>query len=195
MAGPLFYFFFSEGPSPPLPVLVQQPYVHRCAYHRSMYYHFCLLCAFRPFVGLTMENTNIQPHEICTQAAKSVLSLAQSYDDLFTLRRVSGFIPYFITASGLFSLGMEDAGSRVIDMYPRSHDNASFLNKAEMKEHEPVTIGDGIPVPPSHVKVSVVAHSRLLLAKMSTTHPAAAIAERMLEREIELKPGSPAEGK
>ncbi|KXX78215.1 Conidial development protein fluffy [Madurella mycetomatis] len=154
-----------------------------------MYYHFCLLCAFRPFVGLVMENTNIQPHKICTQAAKSILSLAQSYDDLFTLRRVSGLMPYFITASSLFSLSMEDAGSRVVDMHPRSSDNTCFLNEVEMKDDELDATGDGVPVPQCHVKVSVVAHSRLLLSKMSTTHPAAAAAGRILEREIERRPG------
>ncbi|EAQ89367.1 predicted protein [Chaetomium globosum CBS 148.51] len=75
-----------------------------------MYYHFSLLCAFRPFLGHTLDNTGIQPLEVCTQAAKSILSLTQSYDDLFTLRRVSGFMPYFITAAALFSISVEGGG-------------------------------------------------------------------------------------
>ncbi|KAG7284902.1 hypothetical protein NEMBOFW57_009517 [Staphylotrichum longicolle] len=103
-----------------------------------------------------MENTSIQPCEICTQAAKSILALAQSYDDLFTLRRVSGFIPYFITASGLFSLGMEDGGFGMVDVHSRSRDNASsFLNGVEMEEeYELGTTEDGSPVSASRVNVS-----------------------------------------
>ncbi|KAF1732019.1 Conidial development protein fluffy [Beauveria bassiana] len=60
-----------------------------------MYYHFCLLCAFRPFIGCNFTDTESQPHEMCGQAVQSILALAQSYDDLFTLRRVSALIPYF----------------------------------------------------------------------------------------------------
>jgi len=93
-------------------------------------------------------------------------------------------MPYFITASGLFSLGMENGGSRVVNVNLRSGDD---VYGAEMKEHELATAEDGIPVSPSHVEVSAAAHASLLLAKMSTTHPAAAVAKRMLEQEIELK--------
>ncbi|KAM3536752.1 hypothetical protein MY4038_000207 [Beauveria bassiana] len=78
-----------------------------------MYYHFCLLCAFRPFIGCNFTDTESQPHEMCGQAVQSILALAQSYDDLFTLRRVSALIPYFVCASGLFSLAIEDSGSRM----------------------------------------------------------------------------------
>ncbi|KAM3505773.1 hypothetical protein MY10362_002746 [Beauveria mimosiformis] len=60
-----------------------------------MYYQFCLLCTFRPFIGCNFTDTESQPHEICGQAVQSILALAQSYDDLFTLRRVSALIPYF----------------------------------------------------------------------------------------------------
>ncbi|KAH6855956.1 hypothetical protein B0I37DRAFT_366193 [Chaetomium sp. MPI-CAGE-AT-0009] len=188
-----------------------------------MYYHFSLLCAFRPFLGHTIENTGIQAREACTQAAKSILSLAQSYDDLFTLRRVSGFMPYFVTAAALFSLAVEDGGGGVgvADVYHGSGDDGmegeaemaeaemkeAGMKEAEMEEEEEgellvpgsattATGGEGdvsAPVSPSatssisraHVRVSAVAHARLLLAKMSMTHPAAAVAGMMLEGKIE----------
>lgn len=146
----------------------------------------------------------------------SILSLAQSYDDLFTLRRVSGFMPYFITTAALFSLSMEGGGG-VEDVDQRLGNDgmedgegeikdvemgeAAEINEAEVKEEgkflvpgdaTTATGGEGdvsAAVSPSstsslsqaYVKVSVVAHARLLLAKMSITHPAAAIAGRMLE--------------
>jgi hypothetical protein len=182
-----------------------------------MYYHFSLLCTFRPFLSQTIENAGIQPLEACTQAAKSILSLAQSYDDLFTLRRVSGFMPYFITAAALFSLSMEDSGGAgAVDVYHRSGNDGVEENVGEMKDVEmeeaemgeeeeellvprsatTATGGEGdasAPVSPSatssvsqaRVQVSVVAHARLLLAKMSITHPAATVARRMLEGNIE----------
>jgi hypothetical protein len=95
-------------------------------------------------------------------------------------------MPYFIAASGLFSLGMEDGGSRMVDVHPRSGDDASFPDRIEVQEHELAATedSDGIPISASRVKVSIVAHTRLLLSKMSTTHPAAAIAEKMLEQEM-----------
>lgn len=101
-----------------------------------MYYHFSLLCAFRAFIGLKLDNSDVRPQNICSQAAQSVLALAQSYDDLFTLHRVSGFIPYFITTSGLFSLAMEKAGSRIDDVYLRwgDHDLESGASDRQMEE-------------------------------------------------------------
>ncbi|OAA34800.1 Fungal transcriptional regulatory protein [Beauveria brongniartii RCEF 3172] len=74
-----------------------------------MYYHFYILCTFRPFVGSDFAPSEVQPHEMCVQAAQSILILAQSYDDLFTLQRVPAWIPYFVCASGLFGLAIEDS--------------------------------------------------------------------------------------
>jgi len=99
-----------------------------------MYYHFCLLCAFRPFVSLSLDGVDVYPQEICTQAVHSILALAQSYDDLFTLRRVSGLIPYFICASGLFSLAMEDGGSQVGPLRLRRGDGEAVITEADLQE-------------------------------------------------------------
>lgn len=149
-----------------------------------MYYHFCLLCAFRPFIGLVLEDSDIQPHEMCTQAAQSILALAQSYDDLFTLRRVSGLVPYFVCASGLFILAMEDSGSRMDPVHLRLVDDTRSISGAESKEHESAARRYGASVIPSHIKMSAAAHAGLLLEKMGSTHPAAVIAGRMLQEEI-----------
>ncbi|KAK5657280.1 hypothetical protein OQA88_3342 [Cercophora sp. LCS_1] len=149
-----------------------------------MYYHFCLLCVFRPFVGLVLERTDLWPHKICTQATQSILALGQSYDDLFTLRRVSGLIPYFVATSGLFSLAMEDGGSKIDDIHLRSGDEASHFMGIEKKDGEEVISPDGTSFVPSHLKMSMGAHARLLLAKISSTHPAAAIADQLMRAEI-----------
>ncbi|KAH6628042.1 hypothetical protein F5144DRAFT_577796 [Chaetomium tenue] len=204
-----------------------------------MYYHFSLLCAFRPFLGHTLDNTGIQPLEVCTQAAKSILSLAQSYDDLFTLRRVSGFMPYFVTAAALFSLSVEGGGVvdgdggvgsveyRVgVDGVEEDGDGVKEVDveMGEVGEMDGVGVEDegrllvpgssttttttpstgtgeggvSASVSPSatssisqaYVTVSAVAHARLLLAKMAITHPAAAVAGRLLEGRIELGHGT-----
>jgi hypothetical protein len=120
------------------------------------------------------------------QAAQSILALAQSYDDLFTLRRVSGLVPYFICASGLFSLAMEDGGSRLDPVHLRLDDNALLMTRPEIKEHESAVKRYGASVVPSR-EISAVAHARLLLAKIGSTHPAAATADRMLRAEIGFK--------
>ncbi|KAL2141533.1 hypothetical protein VTI28DRAFT_2233 [Corynascus sepedonium] len=152
-----------------------------------MYYHFSLLCAFRPFIDLKLENSDVRPQDICSQAAQSVLALAQSYDDLFTLRRVSGFIPYFIATSGLFSLAMEDRGSRIDDVYLRSgdHDFESGASDRRMEEDKLDANEGGPPAATSHLRMSMAAHACLLLAKISSTHPAAATADSLLRHEME----------
>ncbi|KAH7140012.1 nitrate assimilation regulatory protein nirA [Dactylonectria estremocensis] len=149
-----------------------------------MYYHFCVLCAFRPFVSLAWDSSDIQPHKICAQAAQSILALAQSYDDLFTLRRVSGLIPYLICASGMYGLGMSESGSPMDLVHLRLGDYTLPPIKAEFKSPGFDSKKASAPAPPSHIKMSVAAHARLLLAKIGSTHPAAIVAERMLATDL-----------
>ncbi|KAH7147097.1 hypothetical protein B0J13DRAFT_665162, partial [Dactylonectria estremocensis] len=141
-----------------------------------MYYHFCVLCAFRPFVSLTWNQSGIQPHKICAQAAQSILALAQSYDDLFTLSRVSGLIPYFICASGMYGLGMSESGSPMDLVYLRLGDYTLPPIKSELTISDFGTKQACASAPPSHIKMSIAAHARLLLAKIGSTHPAAMVA-------------------
>ncbi|OAA48126.1 Fungal transcriptional regulatory protein [Beauveria brongniartii RCEF 3172] len=143
-----------------------------------MYYQFCLLCAFRPFIGCNFTDTESQPHEICGQAVQSILALAQSYDDLFTLRRVSALIPYFVCASGLFSLAMEDSGSKMdfIHLRPQGAVNSEVAPPLLPNMAEPASETTS----PSRVRVSTVVQARLLLSKMGESHPAAALAAAKL---------------
>jgi hypothetical protein len=137
-----------------------------------MYYHFGLLCAFRPFISLSAEHPNMQPSNICKQSAQSILALAQSYDDLFTLRRVSALIPYFVCTSGLFSLALEGDGSPL---------DSPSLNTIQLKEYNSVATNHyGYSATPSYFKISATVHASLLLAKMSSTHPAASSAHKAL---------------
>lgn len=146
-----------------------------------MYYHFCLLCAFRPFVGTTFTGTEIQPYEMCTQAAQAILALAQSYDDLFTLRRASALIPYFVCASGLFSLAIGDGGTGMDSIHhliPRvvHEPQQPHLDRAGSFSE----IGSA-----SRIRVSTVVQARILLSKMGECHPAAAMAAEKLNNSLQ----------
>lgn len=136
----------------------------------SIYYHFCLLVLFQPFLGLAEDDSLIRPSEICAQSALSVLSLAQSYESLFTLRRVSGFVPYFVLTTGLFSRTSADASSSLETRYvrisgrtlPRSNSDPS----GEVKMYGQYKTSCFS----SHLRISAVDHARLLLEKMNSDH-------------------------
>ncbi|KAF4124710.1 Fungal specific transcription factor domain [Geosmithia morbida] len=159
-----------------------------------MYYHFCLLCALKPFINLSLgRKTDVEPYEITTNAAQSVLSLVQSYDDIFTLRRTSALVPYLVCASGLFSLGLEDVGSLMEPVHLPVGDETPLRQRAA-GPHEHRSPRYGKPPtgkvaretpPPSHVRVSVSSHAAILLEKMGSTLPAAREAGKLLQREIE----------
>ncbi|GJN81537.1 hypothetical protein PLIIFM63780_005071 [Purpureocillium lilacinum] len=150
-----------------------------------MYYHFCLLCVFKPFLGTALDWSDLQPSKICAQAAQSVLALAQSYDDLFTLQRVSGFVPYFVCASGLLGVAMDESGSRMNSVHLRHEDAASLhiAGVAEAREPDSAMPGGSQRPFPAFVKMSAPRHALLLLAKMSLTHPPARVAHRLLQDE------------
>ncbi|KAM4061368.1 hypothetical protein HRG_013091 [Hirsutella rhossiliensis] len=73
-----------------------------------MYYQFCLLCLFRPLANLVLADSDVRPREICLQAADSILTLSQSYSRLFTLRRVSPFVPYFLSLATISDVSSVD---------------------------------------------------------------------------------------
>lgn len=122
--------------------------------------------------------SELRPHEICAQAVQSILSLVQSYDDLFTLRRVSALVPYFVCASGLFSLAVEDSGSHMDFVQPRPR--AAVEPQAAAPANSGVIPITSKTTSPAQIKVSAVAQARLLLSKMGSTHFAAAMAEAKL---------------
>ncbi|OAQ96124.1 hypothetical protein LLEC1_03379 [Akanthomyces lecanii] len=146
-----------------------------------MYYHFCLLCAFRPFVGTNFADTELQPHDMCTQAVQAILALAQSYDDLFTLRRVSALVPYFVCASGLFSLAVEDSGS---NMDFDRHLSPRLTQEPQLPCLDGAGPSSGT-ASASRIKVSTVVQAGNLLSKMGESHPAAAMAAEKLNENLQ----------
>ena len=102
-----------------------------------MYYDFCLLYTFRAFLSQNLSDSDIEPRRICTQAARCILTLAQSYDDLFSLRRVSGLIPYFVCTSGFFGLSAEVGSSHMTPNDSRLGDGAPPVVKTTSGKREP----------------------------------------------------------
>ncbi|KAJ6442323.1 2-deoxy-D-gluconate 3-dehydrogenase [Purpureocillium lavendulum] len=171
-----------------------------------MYYQFCLLSLFRPFVRTSFGGElNAQPREICLQAAQSILGLSQSYAGVFGLHRVSPLVPYFVCAAGLLSLTVEEAGQGMLGAVPVPRFDGSHCassNTAESPEdaikresdddqmdvdmhHGQDSNGEpqqGTPPASSHVNMPAVARARLLLSEMSAVHPCAVVVEGMLHR-------------
>jgi hypothetical protein len=87
---------------------------------------------------VSIEATDIRPHEMCVQTAQSILGLAQSYDDLLTLRRVTGLLPYLICASGLFGVAaMRDSGLQLESTHLRMEYGVP-MTRYEFQQHETV---------------------------------------------------------
>ncbi|KAM4061664.1 nitrate assimilation regulatory protein nirA [Hirsutella rhossiliensis] len=98
-----------------------------------MYYQFCLLCLFRPLANL-------------------VLADSDSYSRLFTLRRVSPFVPYFLSLATISDVSSVDGFSTYQDVSPS----------------------------PTAAKVPIMAHASQLLAEMSSNRRMASSIEKML---------------
>ncbi|KAM4061565.1 nitrate assimilation regulatory protein nirA [Hirsutella rhossiliensis] len=116
-----------------------------------MYYQFCLLCLFRPLANLVLADSDVRPREICLQAADSILTLSQSYSRLFTLRRVSPFVPYFLSLATISDVSSVDGFSTYQDVSS-----------------------------PTAAKVPIMAHASQLLAEMSSNRRMASSIEKML---------------
>ncbi|XP_044720090.1 nitrate assimilation regulatory protein nirA [Hirsutella rhossiliensis] len=117
-----------------------------------MYYQFCLLCLFRPLANLVLADSDVRPREICLQAADSILTLSQPYSRLFTLRRVSPFVPYFLSLATISDVSSVDGFSTYQDVSPS----------------------------PTAAKVPIMAHASQLLAEMSSNRRMASSIEKML---------------
>jgi hypothetical protein len=83
-----------------------------------------------------LANSEVKHQDICTQAAHSILTLAQYNNDLFILRRVSSLVPYFICVSGLFNFAMEDDGVQVGLLHLRHSDSDPVMTEAYLQEGE-----------------------------------------------------------
>jgi len=118
---------------------------------------------------------------------------------------VSILVPYFVCASGLLSLAVEEPGHGIIDTVPTTHHDSNDGCLAETAEsphetiknepyddtvdltrycdHKPSDEQHNRPSPqPLPIKMPLVAHARLLLSKLSFAHPPAFLAEGMLHR-------------
>ncbi|KAB5546840.1 hypothetical protein GE09DRAFT_967025 [Coniochaeta sp. 2T2.1] len=78
-----------------------------CTLFAHIYFHFCLLALFRPFINSAMEVAGTSPRAVCAEAVQAILDVTQSYASLFTLRRTPCFVPYFVFAAGLTRLVLE----------------------------------------------------------------------------------------
>lgn len=135
---------------------------------------------FRPFIGQALDRSSNQPHEICIEATQSLLALAQAYDDLFTLRRVPGLMPYFVYIPGLFGLAMEDSGLLMDPVHLRVGSNASQIFKFHPREDTSADKKKNLD-DSQYIQLPATTHACLLLAKMCSSHPTAAVAERLLQ--------------
>ncbi|KJZ68614.1 hypothetical protein HIM_11993 [Hirsutella minnesotensis 3608] len=146
-----------------------------------MYYQFCLICLLRPFTHLVVADSGIRPHDICLQAAESIIALSQSYSRIFTLRRVSALHPYFICTAGLAGLAMGRTCNNVTLAVARpiSSREPSLTRKADAEVDGFNTYQQGSSAP-SAGKISIVAQTSQLLAEMSANHRVASTVERML---------------
>ncbi|RDA94064.1 hypothetical protein CP533_5274 [Ophiocordyceps camponoti-saundersi (nom. inval.)] len=145
-----------------------------------IFYQFCLLRLFWPFVSKTGGEADACAREICLQAAQSILRLSESYANIFGLSRVSPLVAYFVFASAQFSLAVEEAGHGVMNTVS-VRDEASSQAKSGSRVDEALS---PLTPPTPHVLMSMVAHARLLLDEMSETHPVAAVAESLLRAKL-----------
>ncbi|KAB5536119.1 hypothetical protein GE09DRAFT_341374 [Coniochaeta sp. 2T2.1] len=78
-----------------------------CTLFAHIYFHFCLLALFRPFINYGIDVAGTSPRVVCAEAVQAILDVTQSYASLFTLRRTPCFVPYFMFAAGLTRIGLE----------------------------------------------------------------------------------------
>ncbi len=127
--------------------------------------------------------SELEPEQICKQASQSILALAQSYDSLFSLRRIAGLIPYFVSAAGLFNLALEVNGSNADAVYLRTEHMATTIIKTESERLESKGAYHSTPRDAPNVKILATAHAQSLLETMSIGHPAAKIVTGVLQED------------
>lgn len=66
-----------------------------------MYYQFIIMQLFRPLVGLRIIGSQVSPRDICLEATRAIQNLLTSYSQLYTLKRVPYFMPYFVLTSSI----------------------------------------------------------------------------------------------
>lgn len=148
----------------------------------SICYHYSIMCAFRPLIGIETPDSDFRATDVCSQAAQSILALVQAYDDMFTLQRVPGILPYIVLSAGLFGQAVEDSGSHLEPAYVLLREQVPAMKQVKDggQEFEPNL--QGSPATAAYVQVSMVDHARFLLQKISSTHVVAKTAiSKLLE--------------
>ena len=85
---------------------------------RSLFYHFCLISLFRPFVYAQPDGFAVNSQEICLQAAESIVALSESHFEVFDLHHVPPLVPYFLCDAGLLCLTLGEKGLRLEEDSP-----------------------------------------------------------------------------
>ena len=78
----------------------------------SLYYHFCLLTLWRPFIHHNLGGAINCPWTVCFDASKAVIALADSYDELFSLYSTPYFMPQCVYAAGIMLLELMASARR-----------------------------------------------------------------------------------
>lgn len=90
-------------------------------------------------------------------------------------------MPYFIYISGLFGLATGDGGLPMDPVHLRVGSNASQIFNVHPKENISADEKYKRLENPSYTQLPAATHAQLLLAKMCSGHPTAAVAVRLLE--------------
>jgi hypothetical protein len=64
-----------------------------------MYYRFCILRVFWPFIDVAFEHYDINTNLICREAAQSITGLAETYTGVNKLGSWPLLVPYFLRAA------------------------------------------------------------------------------------------------
>ncbi len=100
---------------------------------------------------------------------------------MFSLQRVSGIVPYFVCAAGLFGIGTQDDHLYMDSATLIIGETGSMVDKMKAERDRPVGTNQTDSVFLPHTPVSLCAHARLLLVKMSLTHPNVIVAASLLQ--------------
>ena len=84
-----------------------------------MYYHFAVLLLFRPLINFRIIGSEVRPRDICSQAARAIHALFESYAQLYSLKWTPTFLPDFVLTSSVthLAIGILDAQNNLADTH------------------------------------------------------------------------------
>ncbi|KAJ9133980.1 Transcription factor [Pleurostoma richardsiae] len=143
-----------------------------------IYFQFCLMLLFRPFVQFNIIGSDFSTRAVCLEAAQAISTLTSSYSRLFTLRRAPCFLPCFVMVATMAQVSPE--------LLPNPHLCDAYglqqVGAHEQLEGSPFAMTTPFwaasPIHADGVTALVVGTSQL--ADMSECHPSAAEGVRAL---------------